>query len=391
MTAPRSAERAESPPVFLVGCGRSGTTLLRLMLNAHPDLSIPQESHVIYRVARRAALGRWPASVATDAGWAHLVDHLAETPYLDTWEFDRVPVRERLSGLAERTHAAAFGALFDEYLDQRGGTRWGDKTPQHVQYLLVLDRLFPTGKAVHVVRDGRDVALSLMSRPWGPRRMEIAGHYWAWLVLSGMVAGAVLGPERYREVRFEDLVTRPEATLRELCGWLGLPFRSELLDYHTTDDAVAYTRGGPVARKLATPPDAGHTQRWRQRMTPSDHRLIVRQAGGLLAHLGYEADGLPARQRRVRQRLDALPAAMPEVADRAAPLGGPAALRTARLLALRARQGAALVRGDVAGFAAASVRWQRTVAALLDGGPVRGAHPATADERRGVLGPRRAE
>ena len=366
--APESRADASPPPCFLVGCGRSGTTLLRLMLNAHPEVSIPQESHVIYKVARLRARGRWPASVATDAGWAHLVDTLAETPYLDSWEFDRAPVRERLEALGERTHAAAFRALFDEYLDQRGGTWWGDKTPQHVQYLLVLDRLFPGGKVVHVVRDGRDVALSLMSRPWGPRRMELAGYYWAWLVLSGVVAGAVLGPERYREVRFEDLVTHPEATLRGLCDWLGLGFRHELLDYYRTDDAVSYTRGGPVAKKLATPPDPGHTQRWRERMTPRDHRVFVRQAGGLLAPLGYDVDGLPARQRRVQARIEALrePGALAPISARSTPIGGPDALLPARLLALRARQGAGLVRGDIAGFAAASLRWQRTVAALLD-------------------------
>lgn len=355
------------PPVFLVGCGRSGTTLLRLMLNAHPEVAIPQESHFIYKIARLSAQGRWPASVTTDAGWAHLVETLTATPYLGAWEFDRAPVRERLGALAERTHAAAFRALFEEYLHQRGGTWWGDKTPQHVQYALLLNRLFPGSKVVHVVRDGRDVALSLMSRKWGPRRMEIAGYYWAWLVLSGIVAGAVLGPERYREVQFEDLVTQPEVALRDLCGWLGLPFRQELLDYYKTDDAVSYTKGGPVARKLATPPDPSHTQRWRERMTPADHRLIVGQAGGLLAHLGYDVDGLPARQRRVHERLDALrePGALANIGTVPA-LRGPDALRPARLLALRARQGAALVRGDVAGFATASLRWQRTVADLLD-------------------------
>lgn len=337
------------------------------MLNAHPEVSIPQESHIIYKIARLRARGRWPASVTTDAGWAHLVETLNETPYLDTWELDRAPVRERLAALSERTHAAAFRALFEEYLRQHGGTWWGDKTPQHVQYALLLDRLFPGGKVVHIVRDGRDVALSLMSRKWGPRRMEIAGYYWAWLVLSGIVAGAVVGPERYREVQFEDLVTHPEATLRDLCGWLGLPFRQELLDYYKTDDAVSYTKGGPVARKLATPPDPSHTQRWRERMTPGAHRRFIRQAGGFLAHLGYDVDGLSARQRGVQEQLDALrePGALATISA-APPLGGPDRLRPARLLALRAKQGAALVRGDVAGFATASLRWQRAVADLLD-------------------------
>lgn len=76
--APAAAGRSPSaPPLFLVGCGRSGTTLLRLMLNAHPEVSIPQESHFIYKIARLRAKGQWPDSVATEAGWTHLVETLA--------------------------------------------------------------------------------------------------------------------------------------------------------------------------------------------------------------------------------------------------------------------------------------------------------------------------
>lgn len=336
------------------------------MLHAHPALSIPQESHFIYRIARSRARGRWPATL-DDKGWDHLVDYLDQTPDLDAWEFDRSAVRSRLEALDDHTHSAAFEALFREYLEQEGGTRWGDKTPQHVQYMLVLDRLFPGSRYVHVVRDGRDVALSLMTRPWGPRRMELAGYYWSWLVISGVVAGELLGHERYREVRFEDLVTNPESTLRELCAWMDLSYRPEMLDYHATEAARTYAQGGVVARRLTQPPDPSRLYQWRKKLKARDHRVLVHQAGGLLAYLGYDVGPLPRRQKRLHTELEMLaqPGTLPPIST-LTPLKGLEGLLRVRLAAARAMQGIALVRGDLSHFAAYSVRWQRTVAAMLD-------------------------
>jgi hypothetical protein len=357
---------SSSPPLFIVGCGRSGTTLLRMMLHAHPALSIPQESHFIYRIARSRARGGWPATLDAE-GWEHLVTYLDNTPHLDAWEFDRSAVRSRLEALDDHTHGAAFEALFREYLDQQGGTRWGDKTPQHVQYMLLLDRLFPHSRYVHVVRDGRDVALSLMTRKWGPRRMELAGYYWSWLVLSGVLAGELLGPERYREVRFEDLVMHPEATLRQLSAWLDLPYRPEMLDYHATEAAHTYARGGVVARRLTEPPDPSRLYQWRKKMKSRDHRVFVRQAGGLLAYLGYDVAVLPHKQQQVHSQLDTLtqPGVLAATST-VTPFSGPRRLLYVRLAAERAAQGIALVRGNLARFASGSFRWQTTVAAMLD-------------------------
>ncbi len=362
-----------SGPLFVVGCGRSGTTLLRLMLTAHPDLSIPEESHYMYDWFRRRAKGRGPTDITSAAGWGELTDFVLEHPRTRHLGLDAAVLRRRCDDVATRSHAAAFAVVLSEAAAREGKPRWGDKTPQHVQYMLVLAEVFPDARFVHLVRDGRDTSLSLLSlrkrrlSRWGPRSMGHAGYYWAWLVLSGLLAGQRLGPERYLQLRFEDLVAAPEDHLRPLCAWAGLPFHDGILSYHESETTRAYAQAGdPRKRWLTRPPDPDRTDRWKQDMSPDDQASLLRQAGGLLAHLGYEVGALSTRQERLRGALRTLQADGPDPGERSA---SPHRVRgralTAALLLDRARQVAALRRGSLDPFAGASLRWQRTLALLL--------------------------
>jgi hypothetical protein len=341
--------------------------LLRLMLNAHPEVALPLESHFMYQIAKLRARGQWPGSLATQDGLARFRAFLGRHYYFSLWNMDREPLWERIEHLRERTHASVFGAVFTEYMTQQGKRRWGDKTPRQVLFLLLIHRLFPDAKFVQVLRDGRDVALSLVGAPWGPRYLALAGYYWKWAVLSGKVAGALLGPERYREVRYEDLVTDPDPVLRSLCAWLDLPFTPGLLDYHRTPAAAEYARQSAASRRVSTPPDRRRVGRWITEMSPRAQQRLLRQAGGLLAHLGYPVERLPARQAREMERLETLlgPEGIASM-DRAAQPHAGAESQLRRALGLdRLVQLTAFASGNLARWATAGARWQRTVAGML--------------------------
>jgi hypothetical protein len=337
------------------------------MLNSHPDLAIPEESHFMYQLARRRALGRWPATLQTAAAWKRWLDYLERHPFLAYWSVSPAGLRERLDGLPDRSHASAFHAIFTSFMEHEQKSRWGDKTPMHVQYMLLLDCWFPSAKFVHVLRDGRDVALSLLDRAWGPRHIALAGYYWKWLVLSGMVSGALLGPNRYREVHYEDLVTCPESTLRSLCEWLELDYTPALLLYHATQAAQRYARSGKVAQRLAGPPDPQRIQRWVHSMCIADQKSVLRQAGSLLAFLGYQADKLPRSQQREYEAIGSLlqPTTVAAL-GRSAPgkTGSEIRLRSG-LLIDRLLQSVHFFCGNLEGWARAGIRWQRTVAGML--------------------------
>jgi Sulfotransferase family len=153
------------PPVFVVGCPRSGTTLLRLMLDAHPDLSIPPESHFIPLVWR--VRDRYETSGGFD-GEKMARDVFRGIRFRD-WSLPESEVLDELGRVAPSDLAGSIACFFCAYAGRNGKERWGDKTPGYSMELPLLASLFPDARFVHLIRDGRDVALSLMEVPRPPR------------------------------------------------------------------------------------------------------------------------------------------------------------------------------------------------------------------------------
>ncbi len=181
---------------------------------------------------------------------------------------------------------------------QRGKPRYADKTPMHVLHLRRLGRLFPEARFVHVVRDGRDVALSYRSVGWGPTTVEDAAMRWRRSVLRGRRDGERLGPDRYREVRYEDLVTDPERVLRELCAFLDLEWDDGVLHHHErAAEVIAATRFPGAHSRLLLPPTPG-LRDWRREMPAADVARFEAIAGGLLEELGYGCSAVPPSVRR---------------------------------------------------------------------------------------------
>jgi Sulfotransferase family len=238
---------------FVVGCSRSGTTLLRAMLDAHPELAVPPESHFAIQPRIRLRRDRW----------------------FGLWGIDAPDLR----GLDV---ADAVRAVFAAYAAAQRKPRYADKTPHYVSHLPLLAQRFPEARFVHLIRDGRDVALSLLEVPWGPNTLEAAAVHWRRRVLEGRAAG--LPPERYREVRYEALVAHAEAELRALAPWLGLAYDPAVLAYAGRSITVPYPEHH---RHLGQPPTPG-LRDWRRDMAPADVARFAAVAGDALAALGYD-------------------------------------------------------------------------------------------------------
>jgi Sulfotransferase family len=264
-------------PFFVVGCARSGTTLLRTMLDGHPRLAVPDESHFVIGLAPR-----WwrPGGAAT-------LDDILEHPKVQAWDVDPVTLRARSEAASPRGYAAMVDAVFSAYAAAHGKARWGDKTPGYVSYVPQLARLFPEARFVHVVRDGREVAASLAEWDWGARTAVSGAWWWAHKVRVGRRDGARLGPERYLELRLEDLTASPEETLRRLCAFLGEEFALAMLAY---PDRVAAS-GRPVRRQkrhLVRPPTSG-LRDWRSGLGARDQEAVEEVCRPMLSACGYDA------------------------------------------------------------------------------------------------------
>ncbi|HEU5279210.1 MAG TPA: sulfotransferase [Gaiellaceae bacterium] len=281
------------PPLLVLGVRRSGTTLLRVMLDRHSDLAVPDESYFVPQLADRHL-----RTVDPD----EFVDDLRRIDTLVEWDVPLDEVRARLSeGMPT---GAAIATVYAVYAEQRGKRRWGDKTPMYMQNLRLLERLFPDALFVHLIRDGRDAALSFLSMPRGlmtetwmqPRTVGDFAAQWRTEIRGARRLGRRVGPDRYLEVRYEELVADVESVLRRIADFAGLPYEPTMADYAGNVDVSAK----PHQQSLTRPPTAG-LRDWRLQMPPEDVGAFDRVAGDLLAELGYEVHERPDAAGRLRR------------------------------------------------------------------------------------------
>jgi len=223
----RDGDRVDEPrppAPFVVGLTRSGTTLLRMMLDAHPLLAIPPETHFVPDLIKAARAEQGSAAM------------LAAMTSNRTWAdfgIDDGEIRERLEQVDSGDGAGAVRAFFETYAAKHGKPRWGDKTPAYMLSIQRIGRTLPESRFIHLIRDGRDVALSQSARALNeqPPPAEQAARWIKRIGKAREQAAALKGP-RYVEARYEDLVREPETTLRRICEFIDLPWDDAVLDYH---------------------------------------------------------------------------------------------------------------------------------------------------------------
>ena len=270
-------------PLFIVACDRSGTTLLRLILDRGPEIAIPTESMFIADLAPRR--GRY-GELSTDAEFDRLAADIWRHPKVLEWKL-ATPPPKRDGRVGDAAYRAALEAAFQAYAGERGKPRWGDKTPYYINCVDELKRVFPEARIVNLVRDGRDVCLSLLRVPFGPANVWAAAHQWSAAVAVGDAAQARYGDD-VLTVAYERMVTDPEAEIDRICAFAGLTFDADMLaaDPAATSRVAAGQEGW--FEGLDAGINADSVDRWRTEMSRSDQALFVSIAGDALRRHGYE-------------------------------------------------------------------------------------------------------
>jgi hypothetical protein len=258
------------------------------MLDHHPFLAVANEARFMLRIAEN---GTREIDLPLTSELIEWVRSHHRFPKLELSEMAVSKAAEN-----SRTYREFVSALYEEYGKVHNKALTGEKTPRYVRYLPVLHAVFPWVRTIHLIRDGRDVALSTLQ--WarngnkGPGRFQLwrkaplaaCALWWRWQVSSGRLDGGDLGSEVYHEVRYENLVSRPEETLRDITEFLELPFAPEMLAYH--EGKVRYNTG--LSTKKAWLPPLPGLRDWRTQMSERDVELFEEIAGDLLSTLGYE-------------------------------------------------------------------------------------------------------
>jgi hypothetical protein len=264
---------------FLTGCQRSGTTLLRVIFASHPEMAVPGESHFIPPLLNDRARYERSRSFDIDAYVAYLLDH----PRFKVWRLSEGRLRAALDATPVQTMPDAIRRAYRAFADKKGKPKYADKTPRYALRIPMLAQAFPEARFVHVLRDGRDVALSLLEVEWGTKSIDEGALYWRKRVTAARRAGAELGPERYLEYKHEELLDDPEVQVRRICSFLQLEFDPSMLRYYENRKPSR----APHMQHLVKPPTKG-LRDWREQMAPQDVRIFELIAGDLLQELGYE-------------------------------------------------------------------------------------------------------
>jgi hypothetical protein len=304
-----------NPFLLVVGCQRSGTTLLQRMLDAHPRLAVANDTSFITRAveavlpgsADREAALRDPLRLPGLVAWIRGYHRFARLG-LDDESFQR-------AAASARSYADFVSLLYDQFARNNGKELGGEKTPDYVRHLPLLHQLFPWAKTIHIIRDGRDVALSMLE--WASRDGKVRGPakralwreeplatcalWWKWHVQSGRRSRPLLPPGQHLEVRYEALVADPEGVLRTVVDFLGLPFSDGMLRFHEGKPRPQDKPSAKAARMPLTP----GLRNWRTQMKPEDVELFEALAGDLLSELGYPCSSeiSPATRERVQRCL----------------------------------------------------------------------------------------
>lgn len=288
-------------PVFVVGMPRSGTTLLSSLLDAHPDLAVAPETHYFTRCWTGGRIDGW-------ADVERMLARLDRQPGVHDMalsEAEWAAIRERLRALDTPTHGDILRALLDTYAARSDAPAWGEKTPDHLRTVPEMARQFPDAVFLAIIRDPRDVVLSLRNLPWS--RSTLPEQAWTWRRYTARIARYHEDYEdRFFSLRYEALIAEPEETLRDVCAFLETPFQASMLRLEEQETRPFDADREPWKENSTRRIDASNREKWRTQMPDVERVLVEGIVGHWLTDHGYPRPPVrwrPALVGRVLRRL----------------------------------------------------------------------------------------
>ena len=306
------------PPFFIVGMGRSGTTLLRSLLGAHSRIAVTPETHFMTRADNWGAQNR-DAPEDFDDFWRNLI----------TWSrfremgIDPDDVLARIDASGKRDFRNIFTAMLAAYGETIGKPRVGEKTPGHYVYLDRIFAWFPQARIIAIRRDPRDVVASHVNAPWitdqmarkelrAPvirrlRTFHVAERARVWCEANGEILPEAESDPRILIVVYEKLVSHPEREMRRICDFLGEPFEASAASERRDDPLVPTTDkirsqwsewNEMHDDRASAPVSTGSVGRWRERLSPEEASLVETICGPVMTRQGYRTE-MPKNPRRL--------------------------------------------------------------------------------------------
>lgn len=277
---------SNEPAVFIVGASRSGTTLLQISLNAHPDLSICGEFHFFDQIcnfkrdipslAKKQDVDFFSSQLLKAYGMQFIRDADTVVNYACN---SLIRMQE-----SERSYESFFNELLNYYKIEKNAAFGGEKTPETVRYLDELLRLYPNAKIIHIIRDPRAVVASLLRLPQNSKSILIHAATWRSDVYAGL-RFAKNRPDKCKSISYENLASNPRAVLRELCEFVGIPYDEKMMSFQA--DAKSIIKNEPWKTGTLKGVYESSISRWQNELLPSDIYLVELITSKILKQAGY--------------------------------------------------------------------------------------------------------
>lgn len=295
MSAPLSFHK---PMPIIVGSPRSGTTLLRLMLDAHPDLAIPPETGFLIP---STDVKNMDMNIV-ELFYQSIVTYPPDAPAWNDFHLSSKEFHESLLRLTPFTKEDGIRLFYKMYASRFGKLRWGDKTPIYSKHLLGIQAILPEAYFIHIIRDGRDVAASLRNQWFSPGYdIETQAVFWQDNVQAAYTTG--IQCSHYFEIRFEDLIQNTESILRHICEYIDLGFHPRMMKYYEnaptrlnehlerrrSNGALMVSQSARQKQQInaAKPPEKHKIGIWKNLLQAKEIEQFEKIAGDTLHQYGY--------------------------------------------------------------------------------------------------------
>ena len=275
-------------PIFIVGVGRSGTTLLQSMLHAHRQLAFTPETHFVRRYLARRKM----AALLRKKDGDMFLKLIHRDNDLNRLEFDLEDILTELRRNGDLSLDSFYRGILERTREQKGATLVGDKDPKNIEYLPLIHHHFPDAFVIHIVRDPRAVTLSRMRAEWSSHRSFLS-HVIIYnlQIHKGRDDGRALFGNHYYEIIYEDLVTNPEAECRRLCQWLDIPYDPGMLDFSKTSHEIIKGREIKWKEDCFKPVQTANKDKWSGGLTRRQICAIETMTAQWFDHFGYRKSG----------------------------------------------------------------------------------------------------
>jgi LPS sulfotransferase NodH len=285
-------------PIFMIGTQRSGSNLLRLMLNQLSQIASPHPPHILQRMM--PLMDKY-GDLQNDETFSQLVDDVCRLVELNPvqWEnieFDRAEVEENC---VDRSVVAIQNAIYGVYTASQNAACWCCKSLENISYIEAIEETLPEVKYIYLYRDGRDVAVSFKKAVVGEKFIYNIADGWAKSQRVALSWKEKLSPERFFAISYERLTAETEVVAKELCAFLQVEYTENMLDFHKTSEAKNAAQSSKLWENVTKPVMSDNTKKYLRELSIEEMILFEAVAGDVLDQLNYPREYLSAESQLV--------------------------------------------------------------------------------------------